>query len=84
MPGATPKERGAVLTRLCRHLKSLGLNEATLGRHCNPNHELRKLCTDETLDRYGEKAALAVTGHSSAKMLLPYTARRARHALRLA
>lgn len=84
VPGETPKERSAVLTRLCRHLKTLGLNAATLGRRCNPNHELRKLYTDEMLATHGEQAAMNATGHSSSKMLIPYSARRARHALRLA
>ena len=84
VPGETPAERSKVFKRLCRKLKAMGLNAATVGRRCNPNHELRKLCTDEMYDRHGEKAALAVTGHSEAKMLIPYIARRARHALRLA
>ncbi len=78
VPGETSEERMDVFKRLVQFLRSLGLDRR------QPNHELRKLYTDEMLSAHGTDAALAATGHSSEKMLRPYTQRRGKHALRLA
>jgi len=78
VPGTTEKDRQKVFTRLVKFLRDLGLDRR------QPNHELRKLYTDEMLDTHGENAALAATGHSDARMLRAYTQRRGKYALRLA
>ncbi len=78
VPGDTEKDRQEVFTRLVKFLRELGLDRR------QPNHELRKLYTDDMLDTHGENAALAATGHSDARMLRAYTQRRGKFALRLA
>jgi hypothetical protein len=83
IPGETAKERQKVFTDLVAFLRDLGL-VSTPGHRIQPNHELRKLYTDEMLSKHGPEAALAATGHSDERMLRPYTQRRGKHALRLA
>jgi len=84
IPGADAKARDAVFKKLCAHLRTLGLDEATLRRPVKPNHELRKIYLNEMNATHGKDAAMAASGHSSERMLQAYTKHRAAHALRLA
>lgn len=72
------KARDAIYAKLCLRLRELGLRSRR-----QPNHELRKIYTDAMLAEHGEDAAMAATGHSTARLLRAYSQRRGKHALRL-